>query len=175
MNNSFYFLTDQPYSDLNQIHRNGKKSYFELLTSEYRWYSFYSMDWVAQISFYHRYINNRVIYVTGATGQGKSTQVPKLFLYALKMIDRKSNGKVICSQPRVAPTRDNSEQISFELGVPITEISLNYKQKIKTFNPYIQYKTQDEYHLVENHNGLMLKLVTDRLLYMELMLSLIHI
>jgi hypothetical protein len=169
--NSFYFLTDKPYSDLYEIHRNSKKSYFDLITSEYRWYSFYSMDWVAQISFFHRYINNRVIYVTGATGQGKSTQVPKLFLYGLKMIDRKSDGKVICSQPRVAPTRDNSEQISFELGVPITETSANYKQKIKTFNPFIQYKTQNEYHLVENHNGLMLKLVTDRLLYMELMKS----
>jgi len=169
--NSYYFLTDSPYSDLNEIHRNSKKSYFDLITSEYRWYSFYAMDWVSQINFYHKYINNRVIYITGATGQGKSTQVPKMFLYGLKMIDRNPNGKVICSQPRVAPTRDNSEQISFELGIPITENSKSHKQKIKTYNSYIQYKTQDEYHIVENHNGLLLKLVTDRLLYMELLKS----
>jgi hypothetical protein len=169
--NSYYFLTDSTYSDLNEIHRNGKKSYFDLITSDYRWYSFYAMDWVSQINFFHKYINNRIIYITGATGQGKSTQVPKMFLYGLKMIDRNPNGKVICSQPRVAPTRDNSEQISFELGIPITENSINNKQKIKTYNSYVQYKTQDEYHTIENHNGLMLKVVTDRLLYMELLKS----
>ena len=169
--NSFYFLTDNPYSELNEIHRNGKKSYFDLLTSEYRWFSSYSMNWISQINFFHKYINNRVIFVTGSTGQGKSTQIPKLFLYGLKMIDRKYNGKVICSQPRVVPTRDNSEQISFELGVPISEISLNYNQKINTFNPYIQYKTHIDYHLVKNHIGLMLKTVTDKILSMEIQKS----
>lgn len=166
-NNAFYFLTNKTYGSLNEIHRGTKKNYFDLLTSEYRWYSFYSMDWVSQINFFHHYINNRVIYVTGATGQGKSTQIPKLFLYGLKMIDRKSNGKVICSQPRVTPTRDNTEQISWELGVPITEISLT-KDKLKTYNGYIQYDTQDDSHIVENHNELKLKLVTDRKLYEEI-------
>lgn len=167
-NNSYYFLTGKTYGSLNEIYRGEKKTYFNLLTSEYRWFSFYSMDWISQINFYHRYINNRVIYVTGATGQGKSTQVPKLFLYGLKMIDRKQDGKVICSQPRVTPTRDNSEQISWELGVPITEISSNNKQKIKTYNGYVQYDTQDDSHTVANHNGLRLKLVTDRKLFEEL-------
>ena len=172
-NNAFYFLTNSPYSELNDIYRGSKKSYFELISSEYRWYSFYSMDWVAQINFYHRYINNRVIYITGATGQGKSTQIPKLFLYSLKMIDRKTNGKIICSQPRIKPTTDNSEQISYELGLPLLELSINYKQNIKTFNPYIQYKTQNDSHEVSNniHNGLILKLVTDRLLLMDLLKS----
>ena len=167
-NNAYYFLTGKTYGLLDEIYRGEKKTYFNLLTSEYRWFSFYSMDWIAQINFYHRYINNRVIYVTGATGQGKSTQVPKLFLYGLKMIDRKQDGKVICSQPRIAPTRDNTEQISWELGVPITEISSNTKQKIKTYNGYIQYDTQDDSHTVVNHNGLRLKLVTDRKLFEEL-------
>ena len=88
------------------------------------------MDWISQINFYHHYINNRVIYVTGATGQGKSTQVPKLFLYALKMIDKKSDGRVICSQPRTNATKNNTEQISWELGVPILETSINYKKLI---------------------------------------------
>jgi hypothetical protein len=165
-NNAFYFLTNKPYSELNEIHRTSKKNYFDLLTSEYKWFTFYSMDWVTQINFFHKYINNRVIFITGATGQGKSTQIPKLFMYGLKMIDHKLDGKIICSQPRVAPTRDNSEQISWELGVPIKEVSLNLKQKIKTFNSYVQYKTQDDSHIVEPHYGLLLKLVTDRLLYM---------
>ena len=170
-NNSFYFLTDQPYGNLYEIHRKKKKDYFELICSDYKWFNSYSMNWVSQINFFHRYINNRVIYVTGATGQGKSTQVPKLFLYCLKMIDRKNNGKIICSQPRISPTIDNSEQISYELGVPIFETSTNNNKKIKTFNPYVQYQTQDDSHKVEPHNGLLLKLVTDRLLYQELIKS----
>ena len=175
LNNSYYFLTGKPYYYLNEIHRNNeKKSYFDLITSDYRWYSFYSMDWVAQINFFHRYINNRVIYITGATGQGKSTQIPKLFLYSLLMLDRNPNGKVICSQPRTAPTRENSDQISYELGLPIMETSANNKQKIKTFNSYIQYQSQADSHIVNKHNGLMLKVVTDRLLYMGLMKSPIY-
>jgi hypothetical protein len=169
--NAFYYLTNASYGEMNEIHRASKKSYFELLMSDYKWFTFYSMDWVSQLNFFHKYINNRVIYVTGATGQGKSTQVPKLFLYGLKMIDRKMDGKIICSQPRIAPTRDNSEQISYELGVPITEITKDTKKKIKTFYPYIQYKTQYDSHQVENHYGLMLQLVTDRLLYMKLLES----
>jgi Cdc6-like AAA superfamily ATPase len=169
--NAYYFLTDKLYGDLNEIHRDSKKDYFKLLTSEYRWFSFYAVDWVAQINFFHHYINNRVIFVTGSTGQGKTTQVPKLFLYALKMIDKKSNGRVICSQPRTDPTIVNSEQISWELGVPISEMSINYKKKIKTYNSYIQYQSQAASHQVESHNGLLLKLVTDKLLSMELFRS----
>ena len=170
LNNAYYFLNNSTYSELNDVNKNGsKKSYFQLICSDYRWYSFYSMDWVSQINFFHKYINNRVIYITGATGQGKSTQVPKLFLYSLKMIDRNERGKIICSQPRIKPVIENSEQISYELGVPIVETSNNYKKNIKTFNSYVQYQTQNESHTVIPHNGLMLKVVTDKLLFMELL------
>ena len=168
---AYYFLTDKLYGDLNEIHRDSKKDYFDLILSEYRWYSFYAVDWIAQINFFHHYINNRVLYITGATGQGKSTQIPKLFLYALKMIDNKLNGRVICSQPRTDPTINNSVQISWELGVPINEMSVNYKKQIKTFNPYVQYQSQTASHLVDSHHGLLLKLVTDKLLSMELLRS----
>ena len=89
-------------------------SYFDLLTSYYRWPTFYAMNWISQISFFHHYINNRVLMITGATGQGKSTQIPKLYLYALYMIDKNYNGKIICSVPRTVPAMENSEQISYE-------------------------------------------------------------
>jgi len=167
--NAYYYLTDRPYGELGEIHRNTKKNFFELLSSEYGWYSSYAMDWVAQINFFHHYINNRVIYITGATGQGKSTQIPKLFLYGLKMIDKKSNGRVICSQPRINATKNNTEQISWELGVPIIETSINYKQQVSTYNPYVQYQTQTNSHIIESNNGLLLKLVTDKLLSIELL------
>ena len=44
--------------------------------------SFFAMDWLSQIGFFNHFIFNQVIYSTGATGQGKSTQVPKLLLYS---------------------------------------------------------------------------------------------
>ena len=170
-NHAYYFLTDKLYGDLNEIHLNNKKTFIDLITDDYRWYSYYSLDWVAQINFFYHYINNRVIYITGATGQGKSTQMPKLFLYSLKMIDKKSNGKVICTQPRIQPTINNAERIAYEMGVPISEQSINYKKEIKTYNPYIQYQTQKSKHIVSNHNGLLLKLVTDKILYMDILKS----
>jgi hypothetical protein len=161
----YYYLTNKKYNDLDE----NKKTYFNLLTSEYDWYTFYSMDWVFQISFFHRYINNRIILVTGATGQGKSTQMPKLFLYALKMINRKNNGKIICSQPMIKATIDISTRIAEELGVPIMVKSENYNQKIKTYNPYVEYNTKSDSHKVSNSTDLCLKLVTDKLLLIELL------
>lgn len=169
--NAFYYLTNQTYGQIPFINRSGKQSYFDHLVNNQNWYTFYSMNWVTQISFFHHYINNRVIMVTGATGQGKSTQVPKLFLYGLKMIDRNTSGRIICSQPRIASTKDVSDQISYELGLPIKEYSIPNKTYIKTFNPYIQYQTQKDSHIVEQYNGLMLKFVTDKLLYMALLQS----
>ena len=52
---------------------------------------FYAMDWMSQINFYNHYINHNIIYVTGGTGTGKSTQVPKLLMYSLKMYDYKAD------------------------------------------------------------------------------------
>ena len=166
---AYHFLTNKTYNQLDKIKG---QTYFDLLITDYRWISFYAMNWVSQISFFHKYINNRVIYITGSTGQGKSTQSPKLFLYGLKMIDRKNDGKVVCSQPRINPVTENSYRISFELGVPIKELAIENrtgkKQDVKTFNPYIQYDTKEDKHIVSDHSGLMLKLVTDRLLYNDL-------
>ena len=158
-NNAYYFLTNKKYGKL--------YDYFDKLISKYKWYTYYSMDWVSQINFFHRFINNRVIYITGATGQGKSTQIPKLFLYALKMISKINNGKIGCSQPRINPTIENSEQISSELGVPISTTN-NKNEKLKGYNQYVQYKTQKDNHTVNTNNDLVLELLTDKLLYMKL-------
>ena len=70
------------------------------------------MDWMSQINFYNHYINHNIIYVTGGTGTGKSTQVPKLLMYSLKMYDYKNNGQIICTQPRISPTEGNAKWIS---------------------------------------------------------------
>ena len=145
---SIYYLTGEPYENLPLIIKKNEKSitYFEALETG-TWYTFYAMDWIAQINFFHRYINNRVLYVTGATGAGKSSQVPKLLLYGLKMINNNNKGKVVSTQPRISPTVSNAEQISEQMGVPIKAYSKSFDTPVKTFLSYIQYKTSSNSHL----------------------------
>jgi len=177
--NSYYYLTNQKFSKLDKMRLDKSKtinpndkydemSYFEIIGKDHEWPVFYAMDWISQISFFQHYIFHQVMYVTGATGQGKSTQVPKLLLYAMKCIDYKSNGKVICTQPRIPPTIGNASRISDELGVPI-EQTINYSaSKIKTNNFYVQFKHQKETHTTSNANYNNLTIVTDGTLLLEL-------
>jgi hypothetical protein len=89
-------------------------------------------------------------------------------MYALKMLDYKNDGKVICTQPRIGPTNTNSNRISEELGVPIQEYSILLKEKIKTDNYYVQYSHSNDSHKMENNNHLTLKLLTDGTLLSEI-------
>lgn len=141
------------------------------------WYTNFGANWVAQIQLYHHFINNRVLYITGATGAGKSTVAPFLLVYAVKMLDYKNDAKVVCTQPRTQPTKDNSVRIAESIGYPITikkDTSLDgvdeaYRQTSKDEGVpqninYIQYKhkkgtlTDDLYHPY-------LRLYTDGSLY----------
>jgi hypothetical protein len=177
---SYYYLTNKKIKDMppirvekktNNINNKDKYkeiSYFDLIVEEQSWPLYYAMDWISQISFFQHYIYHQVLYVTGATGQGKSTQVPKLLLYALKVIDYKSNGKVICTQPRIPPTVNNSTRIAEELGLPIEQLSNNSSDKLKTNNYYVEYKHQNASHLNTKKLHSSLKIVTDGTLLEEL-------
>ena len=175
---SYYYLTNKKFKDMDKIrfdkNNNNTKdkydeiSYFDLIVRDQGWPLFYAMDWISQISFFQHYIYHQVLYVTGATGQGKSTQVPKLLLYALKVIDYKSNGKVICTQPRVPPTVNNSTRIAEELGIPIEQSSNYSSNKLKTNNYYVEYKHQAASHLNTKKTHSSLKIVTDGTLLEEI-------
>ena len=176
INSSYYYLNNKQYGKLNKMRVKNKKEYYGFKEKKYLetvfedqfWYKFYAMDWITQISFFHKYIYNQIMYVTGSTGQGKSTQVPKLLLYALKMIDYKSNGRIICTVPRVPPTVSNATRISDELGVPIEEKSKLSNDKIKSIKNFnVQYKHQKDNH-TSNTQDLKLKLVTDGTLMEEM-------
>jgi len=159
---SYYFLTSQIYKDMKnqkvKINENSSKkiiTYFNYNNSNNSnygraWYSAYALDWMSQINFYNKFINNRVIYVTGGTGVGKSTQIPKLLLYAQKAILYNSTTKIICTQPRKKPTKENADIISQEMGVPIED----------TKNFYLQFKHQDDNHIKKTIHTT-LKFVTD--------------
>lgn len=156
---SYYYLTGTPYSQLERFSLEGSNKivdYFEYNTRDH-WFSFYALNWISQINFFHKYLNNRVIFVTGSTGVGKSTQVPKLFLYALKCIDYKNDGSVACTQPRRAPTENNAKQVSSQLGFPVYEGKYYYVQFRHKNTNY----TRDVDHLS-------LKFITDGSLLQEI-------
>lgn len=158
---AYYYLNNTQFGN---IYYDDKQRYIDMLgtnKSMSNWVFTYAMDWISQIAFFHKYINNRVIYVTGGTGVGKSTQVPKLLLYGLKMIDYKPEGRIACTQPRVPPTVKNSEIISSQLGVPI---KIN---KENTTNPTIQYRTQEKSY-TQPQEGLIMTIMTDGTLEAQL-------
>ena len=161
---SYYYLTEMPYNLLQYT-----DSDFFLYNSTNSWYNAYTLNWISQLGFCHHFIHNRVLYITGATGVGKSTQIPKLFIYYLKAIDYNSSGRVVCSQPRISPTLKNAKVVSFELGVPIHDVSLNnyYVQMNFKENDYIDDTTFLKPH-INKVNHLSLKYVTDGLLLQEI-------
>jgi len=176
INISNYFLKNTNYKNLGKIKFKNKKKgryitkdYIEYLYNEDTspWYTQYALNWVSQISFFHRYLNNRVIFITGSTGVGKSTQMPKLLLYSLKAIDRKNDGKIICTQPRIPPTETVTRQISEQMGIPISNYYENNKKDIPTDEFILQFKHSVSSHINSDFD-MFLKLVTDGTLYQEI-------
>jgi hypothetical protein len=160
---SNYFLTNDNYFNLNKYINNDKDNYYyNSLTKNLVHYTFYGNDYISQINIFNHYINHQIIYVTGGTGTGKSTQVPKLLMYCLKMYDYNNTGKTICTQPRISPTEGNAKRIADELGVNIVVDGL------KTDNYHLQYKDQKDKHVKESCEHLTLRFVTDGTLLEEL-------
>lgn len=132
------------------------------------WFTQYAMDWVSQINFFHKYLNNRVMYITGSTGVGKSTQAPKLFMYALKAFNHLNNGKIICTQPRKRPTEQNAQRIADEIGAPIIneedmdiEAFKNVDSRMPKFIKSVQFKHSQKKDIQKLSDKLSLLLVTD--------------
>lgn len=169
---SYHWLTGLPYCYMQPfiIKDEGELVKYNYFTYGKRkgsaWYSASSYDWVAQIGFCHRFINNRVIFITGATGVGKSTEIPKLFLYYTKAIDYKLAGQVVCTQPRKAPAENNAEYVSTALGVPIYIYDKVTKKQKKGNDYYIQMSHRDDNH-TKKVNHPMLRYVTDGTLILQ--------
>ncbi|MBA42897.1 MAG: hypothetical protein CMF62_02670 [Magnetococcales bacterium] len=157
--NSYYFLSGKKYIDT----ITDGQSYFDIMKNDRQsWFTTYAMDWISQIGFFHHYYNNRMIMVTGSTGVGKSTQIPKLLLYGLKMVDYKNIGKVIVTMPRKPPTENGAIRVSSELGLPIRNTNDE-----PTNNYSVQFKHQSKNHISKT-DKLSVKFVTDGTLLQEL-------
>lgn len=150
---AYSYLSERSYSDFGDVDKANKKG----------WFSMYAMDWVSQLGFCHKFIHQRVQYITGGTGVGKSTQVPKLFMYYLKALNYNSSGRVVCTQPRKAPTSKNADTVSKELGFPIN----NNETKTFTDYYYVQMHHKESKH-VKDVPHLFLKYITDGTLVQEI-------
>lgn len=164
---AYSYLALTPYKDMKPfMTKDGPKNYFSFAADpKTSWYLAYSYDWIAQIGFCHHFINNRVIFITGGTGVGKSTEVPKLFLYYSISIDYINAPKLVCTQPRKTPTERNADYVSSTLGVPIYE-NIDGKM-VETDNYFIQMAHSETKH-IKNQNHASLKYVTDGYLVKEL-------
>lgn len=171
--NTFSYLTNDKYDNLPERTVKGekkKKKYLEIFSEKIprAWALLYAMDWMSQITCYHKYLNSRVLFITGATGVGKTSQLPKLILYSLKMIDKKSKGRVACTVPRRDLAYSTAVGISTTLGVPIDEYVPGRKNNVKSPNYIVQYKHQLGKHYLETNRHLILRLMTDGTLYQEI-------
>lgn len=165
-NYAYYFLTSNTYGSLPKYQtKNSSKKYFDYLSTEQIWTFTYAMNWVSQFNFFHKYINTRVMYITGSTGVGKSTQTPKLLMYAQKMIDFNPKGKIVCTQPRIRPTESNTVQISNEMGVGIRSYNKTYDRDVYTDQYSLQFKHSEAEHVAKTDS--FLRIVTDGTLLTE--------
>ena len=161
----YYFVNNKKYKDIivNNKEKINNVNFVEYISkigeTEDYWNTFYAVNWVSQIDFYFRFINQRVMLVTGATGQGKSTQVPKLYLYGLKSFLYKNNGKIICTVPRKDPTMENTKSISSSMGIGIEEYSEYYNENVSTLNHIVQYQVEGSSH--KKDSNYFLRIVTD--------------
>ena len=113
----------------------------------------YGLHWISQLNFFYHYLFNKVLFITGGTGVGKSTQIPKLICYATKAFSYLTNGKTICTQPRIRPTRDNMSYISKMMGILQSENEANTN---------IQYATGEDIKWSKyNNTSTLFKMETD--------------
>jgi hypothetical protein len=163
--NSYHFLDNKQL----ELH----KGLLDMVKKS-KWYTNFGADWIAQIQVFHHFINQRIMFVTGATGAGKSTVYPFMMLYATKIINYNNNGKVFCTQPRIQPTVGNATWMAQELGIPIQKAESDGKINnmcsseaatwLKSDIDYIQYIYSDG-NIADDIYHPTLRLLTDGYLY----------
>ena len=171
-NRCYYYLGNKSYKDIEipNYKLNRKFTLYEHLSHEkygVAFYTQYATNWVSQLFMYFKFLNCRVLYITGATGVGKSTQVPKLLFYGLKAFNFKISGKMICTQPRVDPTVGIPKYVSRELGLLMKSEIEGEEVNEPALSRYLQYQHQKD-KIVDNYTPTFLKFATDGLFFEQL-------
>ena len=158
---SIYYLTEIEFSKTYEVEDSSKvdasfknKNYFDFFIfmmkdkNERPWFSRYAFDLFSQIAVAHHFLHNKVLLVTGGTGVGKSTLIPRLLWYYNIVFTNKSC-KIACTQPRIAPVEGNAGWVSIEMGVPINTYTLKDVVKKQKYY-YLQYQHAGDKHAPDN-------------------------
>lgn len=183
---SIYFFNKKPYTNAVKLANNQKNDIYINYLRTLFGYTLNSMHWIYQLMFFNNFIQNRVIYLSGGTGSGKSSQIPRLVLYGSMIIDKKGEKtkepKIIVTQPRIQPAVEVSTSMSVEMGIPIKDGIEKMLDKYNEDNKdgkkytkesiveeyYIQYSSSKEKHEMKESNHKFIKMVTDGSLINEL-------
>lgn len=121
---------------------------------------FFALELVPQLTFMAHYLYNRVLLLTGGTGEGKSVVMPILFLHASINIDIIYETKIIVTQVLTAATISNAERIGDSVGAPIY-----YEDDEQYKNTYhIQYSTQGQKHMTHGQQTYLKQVTVETLL-----------
>jgi Mimiviridae putative ATP-dependent RNA helicase len=157
---AYHYLTMKRYKDMKSYEYKQKNYTYFSMCLENPWYKAGAYDWMGQIGFCHHFINNRVIFLTAPTGIGKSTEIPKLFLYYTKVLDNNPAPKIACTQPRKGPV-ETAGYVSATMGIPIRV----EEKDPKTENYYVQFKHSGRSHTKNVHHPILQYMTGDTLLY----------
>ena len=112
-------FSDTTYRDITKYISRGEETNYTDFTINTKWYSMYGLNWLFQLQFFHHFHHNQIILLTGEPGVGKTTEIPRLLLYALLTVDSYKNKKVVCTQPKKTLASSNSRFVSQQMGYDI--------------------------------------------------------
>lgn len=129
----------------------------------------YAVRWTSQLKLFTNYLNSNVMFITGGTGVGKSTQIPKLISYCSVAIDNKPNGRTVCTQPRIQPTQ-SMIYIARQMGIiiPYGKNKSAYTDKKVCDDNAQYYSSEDPDKQIDNITSPVFKMETDKSLYNQI-------
>lgn len=129
----------------------------------------YAVRWTSQLKLFINYTYSNVMFITGGTGVGKSTQIPKLISYCSVVIDNKPNARTVCTQPRIQPTQ-SMIYISRQMGIiiPYGKNKLAYTDKKVCDDNAQYYSSEDPDKQTINITSPVFKMETDKSLYNQI-------
>ena len=129
----------------------------------------YAVRWTSQLKLFINYTYSNVMFITGGTGVGKSTQIPKLISYCSVVIDNKPNARTVCTQPRIQPTQ-SMIYIARQMGIiiPYGKNKSAYTDKKVCDDNAQYYSSEDPDKQTINITSPVFKMETDKSLYNQI-------
>lgn len=129
----------------------------------------YAVRWTSQLKLFINYNYSNVMFITGGTGVGKSTQIPKLISYCSVVIDNKPNARTVCTQPRIQPTQ-SMIYIARQMGIiiPYGKNKSAYTDNKVCDDNAQYYSSEDPDKQTINITSPVFKMETDKSLYNQI-------